>query len=244
MQLWITAEECEDRSPGWLDQAKDAAWRTADGKPFIGRIDSRFGFAEVRVQLNPDGTPAFARLCCGEAPNINAVVWGKTESGEIRIGVTVQKRPLADSFEYSVPALEPFVFGQPYVGAFSEKLLLGEEAAETYESAKDASIREAFEEAGVVDIINVTEMSFHNPNPTFVVTWSALFDVEVNLGTVTGQTDRSEGIYRCEYIPIGEVFSRIAQGEHEGISYRQATANDAFLVWLARHPEALAQAVS
>ncbi len=244
MPSWITAKECDEHFPDWLNQAKDAAWRTEDGKPFTGRISSRFGFAEVRVQMKSDGTPDFARLCCGEAPNINAVVWGKTSNGEIRIGVTVQKRPFADSFKYGIPASEPFVFGQPYVGAFNEKSLLGEEAAEVYESARDASVREAFEEAGVVDVINVTEMSFHDPNPTFVVTWSELFDVEVNLDTVTGQTDRSEGIYRCEFLPIKEVLSRIAQGEHEGVSYRQATANDTFLVWIARHPEALAQAVS
>lgn len=62
------------------------------------------------------------------------------------------------------------MFGQPYVGAFNEIALLGEKTAQVYESARDASVREAFEEAGVVDVVNVTEMSFHEPNPTFIVT--------------------------------------------------------------------------
>ena len=85
-------------------------------------------------------------------------------------------------------------------------------------------------------------MEHHNPNPTFCATWSELFSVEVDLSKVTSQTDRSELIYRAEYLPLDEVLSRIGKGEFEGVNYRSATANDAFFVWLARHPRMLEHA--
>ena len=89
----------------------------------------------------------------------------------------------------------------------------------------------------------MNKMGHHNPNPTFCATWSQLLEIQVDLDLVTSQVDSSELIYKAEYLPVSEVYRRIALGEFEGVNYRSATANNALMVWLARHPEALAQAV-
>lgn len=219
---WITLVEAQAIKPdfqqGWILD------------PETGSYKSRFGFAEIRVQLKADGTPDFDRLVVGEAPNINAVVWAR-KNGTIYIGRTVQARPFADRHD-GQPADPAIIFVQPCVMGFNLLRVAGVESA----------LREAAEEAGTADaIIAIEQMRFHNPNPTFCATWSELFEIEVDLDKVQDTTDASELIYKAEYVPLRQALEDIARGWDDGVSYRSATANDALFVWLARHPEFLAE---
>lgn len=243
MQAWITPEDAEERTPGFFAARGENSWQVdAENR----RIHSRFGFAEVRVQTKSDGTPDFDRVVYGEAPNINAVVYG-VRDGTYYVAVVIQARPFADlpisTPENITPADPPIAFGQPCVMGFLNKIV-GSQLATAFETADVAALREAIEEAGALGILSVEEMGHHNPNPTFCATWSQLLEIQVDLEMITSEVDSSELIYRAEYIPVAEVYRRIALGEYDGVNYRSATANNALMVWLARHPEALMQAVS
>lgn len=230
MVAWITALRAEELDPGFFAKRGDNSWAVdAENR----RIHSRFGFAEVRVQTKQDGFPDFDRVVYGEAPNINAVVWGKDADGTIKVAVTVQARPFADQPNGN-PADTPIVFGQPCVMGFLKRIV-GDKVAAAFERADDGAVREAIEEAGIGAIQEIREMDFHNPNPTFCATWSQLLEIKVDLTKVSEHTDLDELIYRAEYITVDELFSRIANGEHNGVNYRSATANDAFFVWFTKH---------
>jgi hypothetical protein len=203
-----------------------------------GRISSRFGFGEIRVQLKADGSPDFDRLVVGEAPNINCVVWGRDTDGTYKVAVVTQARPFSDMPDGS-PAELPIAFGQPCVMGFRANLGGSRNLAKAFEAADDAAVREALEEAGAAGVVSIRQMGHHNPNPTFVATWSELYEIEVDLTKIREFTDHSELIYRADYVSVREVLRRISEGEHEGANYRSATANDALFVWIARHPEAL-----
>lgn len=238
MPSWITPGRAEELVPGFFAARGENSWQVdANGR----RISSRFGFAEVRVQTKPDGTPDFDRVVYGEAPNINAVIYGIGPYGTCHVAVTVQARPFAD-LPTGEPAETPIVFGQPCVMGFRQAFG-GFNMTKVFEASVGAAAREAIEEAGAEGVLRVIPLGHHNPNPTFVASWSELFEIEVDLTKVTGQTDRSELIYRAEYVPLGELLQRIAHGEHNGVNYRSATANNALFVWLSSHPELLAQLV-
>jgi len=234
MAGWITPAAALEQDPEFFTKRGENAWQI-DAKN--RRIHSRFGFAEVRVQTKPDGTPDFDRAVYGEAPNINAVVYGVRDD-TYYVAVVIQARPFSDLPD-GTPADLPIKFGQPCVMGFLNKIV-GQQLAAAFESADEAAIREALEEAGATGILSVEAMGFHNPNPTFCATWSTLLDIQVDLTTVTSRVDAAELIYKAEYLPVREVFRRIAIGEFDGVSYRAATPNSAFMTWLARHPEALA----
>lgn len=235
MSGWMTRNEALAIDPKFFAARGDNSWSM---NPERGEVRSRFGFGQIRVQKRSDGSPDFDRLVYGEAPNINCVVWGRDSDGIYKVGVVIQARPFAD-MPTGEPADTPIAFGQPCVMAFSLRNIVGEGISRAYESGDDTSVREALEEAGAVVIHPPLPMGYHNPNPTFVATWSQLFEIEVDLSKVTEPTDQTELIYRAEYISVKELLARIAEGEHQGVSYRSATANDAFFVWLAKHPEAL-----
>ncbi|OGH21230.1 MAG: hypothetical protein A2958_01880 [Candidatus Levybacteria bacterium RIFCSPLOWO2_01_FULL_38_13] len=239
MASWITAAECEERFPGWLAARGENGWRVDVAKRCIS---SRFGFAEVRVQLNQDGTPAFDRVVCGEAPNINAVAY-YVKDGVWYIGVTFQVRPFAD-LAYGVPADPPIKFAQPVMG-FRDKIV-GKVASAVFESAPEGAKREVLEEAGVNDVMSIQSMGQHWGNPTGpLVTPTDLLEIQVNPESIdTSKLDREELIYKCEYLSTSELVSRIASGEHDGVNYRASVAMNTFFVFFARHPEALAQATS
>ncbi|MEK7573529.1 MAG: hypothetical protein AAB531_03840 [Patescibacteria group bacterium] len=231
MKAWIFAREAKASVPGFFRKRGKNAWRI-DGKNH--RIHSNFGFAEVRVQTKPDGTPDFDRAVYGESPSINAVAYGIDADGIYRVLVVFQERPFADMPD-GVPADPPIVFGQPCVMAFN---------ADKAETMVATAIRELEEEGGAGSkalISSADKMGHHNPNPTFVVTWSELFEIRVDLNKVGIPTDTEERIKGTAWLPIREVLERIGNGEHSGINYRNATANDTLFVWLARHPEALVQ---
>jgi hypothetical protein len=221
---------------GWLsaeaDKVRDAigagkliiGWKRRSGNP--EGYYSEHGFAEHRVQLDPDGRPAFDRVVIGEAPNINAVVYGYRPNGVLYVGVIIQARPFADKPDRT-PADPPIVFAQPCVMGFNLERVAG----------KDAAIREASEEAGTESaILKIESLGLHNPNPTFCATWSELFAIQVDLDLVEERVDESELIYRAEYLQLAELIRRIGLGEYKGVNYRSATANDALFVWLSRHP--------
>jgi 8-oxo-dGTP pyrophosphatase MutT (NUDIX family) len=211
---WVTLKEAHE-----LDPEFKPGWSY---NPETGSYESRFGKVESRVQLKADGSLDFDRMVYHESANINAVVWGRDEDGEIRVAITIQGRPFADD-PYGGPS-EPIIFGQPCVMGFNLARVAGE----------DAAIREASEEAGTQSaVIDVRFLGHHNPNPTFCATWSDLLSIQVDLTKVTDQVDRKELIYRAEYVPIKELLRRISVSQYEGVNYRSATANDAFFVWLA-----------
>lgn len=230
MPGWISVQEALRMDPDFFKKRGENSW-TSD--PENIRISSNFGFAEDRVQLKDDGTLDFDRVVYGEAPNINAVVWGKDADGNIKVGVTIQARPFADN-PNGTPADPPLIFAQPCVMGFLQRIV-GEPLASAFEKADQGALREAMEEAGVSTIKDIRYLGHHNPNPTFVATWSQLLEIEVDLQEVSEHTDRAELIYRAEYLSLEELFARIGSGVHRGINYRSATANDAFLVWLVNH---------
>jgi|TARA_B100002003_G_scaffold22790_1_gene18800 ADP-ribose pyrophosphatase YjhB (NUDIX family) len=112
--------------------------------------------------------------------------------------------------------------------------LLGEDGA-------TAALREAREETGATTIINITQPKYpwHNPNPTFVGTWSELYFVEVDLERIEKlKTAREEPIYGAEYVPIPELIRRVAEGKNtQGEVYRMCTANSLWFIFFCTHPE-------
>ncbi|MEK7605314.1 MAG: hypothetical protein AAB478_02190 [Patescibacteria group bacterium] len=233
---WVTPQEASRRTFNFFKDRGVNSWHLDRSNK---RFFSRFGFAEVRVQTKADGTPDFDRVVVGEAPNINAVCWYR-KGGIIYIAVVIQARPLADKPD-GTPADPPIIFAQPCVMGFKEKIL-GTNLAAAFESDDDAVRREALQEAGARGIKNITFLGYHNPNPTFCATWSEVWDVEVDPKMISDQLDATELIFRAEYIPALLVLARIGTDVHDGVSYRAATPNDAFTIWLARHmPEVLYQ---
>ncbi|OGC51806.1 hypothetical protein A2982_03245 [candidate division WWE3 bacterium RIFCSPLOWO2_01_FULL_39_13] len=235
MPTWVSPQEAERRLPGFFKERGENAWKLDVPSR---RMYSRSGFAQVRVQTKPDGSPYFDHVVYGEAPGVNAVTWGVTEDGIYKVAVVVQARPFADTPD-GQPADPPIIFGQPAVMGSLKRVVGEEETVEAFEKAEDCALREAVEEAGVGAIKAITLLGYHNPNPASCATWSELLDIEVDLTKVSEHTDKEELIFRAEYLPVREILRRIGVGEHEGVNYRSATANSAFLVWLCRHPEAL-----
>jgi len=115
-----------------------------------------------------------------------------------------------------------------------------------FESATEGATREALEEAGVQNIIFIKSMGQHWGNPTGpLVTPSDLLEIQVDPETLdTSKLDREELIYKCEYLSAHKLVTRIGLGFYDGVSYRASVAMNTFFVFFARHPEALAQAIS
>jgi len=80
---------------------------------------------------------------------------------------------------------------------------------------------------------------WHNPNPTFVATWSDLVFVEVDFKAITAlKHDRHEPIFSAEYISATELRSRVAKGrDDQNALYRMCTANSAWFIFFCTHPE-------
>lgn len=215
-----------------------------DGSETRGRdweCVSEFGLVSSAVVVDANGDPLFDRPVYREAPNVNIVAWGRDASGTVKVGVIRQPRPHADDPEKPGDGHPPMVFGQIPMG-FLEKII-GKDMIARYESVERGAAREVAEEtgAGVVRSIERPATPWHNPNPAFVATWSDLLFVEVDLEKVEAlKADRSEPIFSAEYVPIPELLRRIRDGKDEqGAVYRMCTANSAWMVFFACHPELL-----
>lgn len=229
-KAWITLKRALKLDPGFLEKRKGKEW---EYDPKRDGFYSLYGFAQYRVQVDKNGMPDFGRVVYGEAENINVPVWGVDKDGVPRVLIVFQERPFADQ-PNGKPSSPPIVFGQPCVLAFN---------IDRAESIIATVLRELLEEGGVPPealIGKPVKMGVHAPAPTFCATWSNLFEVKVDLSKVILPTDTEERITGTAWLPVREVISRIGKGKHDGINYRYATANGAFFVWLARHPELLA----
>jgi ADP-ribose pyrophosphatase YjhB (NUDIX family) len=196
-------------------------------------VQSSFGSVQTAVVLDASGSPVFDRPIYSEAPNVNMVAYGRSSDGQTKVAVIRQPRPHADDPEVRhTHGHAPIVFGQVPMG-FIEKIL--------GESVEEAAERETFEETGARTVLSVTRPAcpYHNPNPTFVRTWSDLVFVEVDLERIESlRSTRDEPIYSAEYIPVPELLRRIKDGRDEqGALYRMCTANSVWLIFFATFPE-------
>jgi hypothetical protein len=202
------------------------------------KATSRFGKVEDVVVINADGSPAFNRPRYHEAPNTNMVAWGHDpKTGDVRIAMLTEERPHA--LHPSDSSLnEALKFGQVPMG-FKDKII-GKDLIEEYESAIQGAIRELGEETGARTIISVYEPTFpfHNPNPTFVATWSELVFVQVNLEKIEEKKlGKNEMIYKAEYLTIPELLNRIRQGQtQDGAIYRACTSLSILMIFFATFP--------
>lgn len=229
MAGWVTLEEALRLDPDFK-----AGWSC---DPTGHWSHPMFGSAEQRVQLKPDGMPAFDRVIVGETPNINAVVWGREPDGTVKIAVIIQARPFADNPD-GTPADPSIIFGQPCVMGFTPE---GIGAA--------GAFREASEEAGAEHafIGKPEDLGYINPNSTFCASWTKCWAIQVDLSRVTGETDRTEGIFKAPYVPLGDVIERIGRGFHTDpdlgrIEYSSAMPNSVLQRWLYRHPVIMGEA--
>ena len=126
----IPPSEAIKRNPDFFDsRPENVNWKLRV-RHLDGRVEelpngtdweavSRFGTVRSAVVTNPDGSPAFDRPRYDEAPNINAVAWGRDKkTGEIKIGIISQVRPHADNvFEETD---QPMTFESVPVGFMDE----------------------------------------------------------------------------------------------------------------------------
>lgn len=201
------------------------------------RAESRFGSVHTAVVFDTDGKPVYDRPAYREAPSVNIIAWGRTRnwfsrSESVHIAIIRQPRPHADDPEHPGDDHKAVVFGQIPMG-FMEKIL--------GESGEAAARRETGEETGASAIISVTQPKYpwHNPNPTFVATWSDLYFVEVDLAKIAKlKIDRNEPIFSAEYVPAEELIRRIREGkDEEGAVYRMCTANSLWMIFFSTYPE-------
>jgi ADP-ribose pyrophosphatase YjhB (NUDIX family) len=218
-----------EHAAGWIlrvngvDMPRDTEWS----------VQSKFGSVQTAVVLDKDGKPVFDRPSYHEAPNVNLVVWGRNRAGEVKIAVIRQPRPHADNPQQS-PELknESIVFGQTPMG-FAEKVL--------GESPEDAARRETNEETGAKIVLSIErpKCPWHNPNPTFVATWSDLLFVQVDLEKIEElKSTRNEPIFSAEFISPAELIHRVCEGEDDhGAMYRMCTTNSVWFIFFCVHPE-------
>lgn len=232
MTATVALSAVPDHKPGWS--------MFVNGSLYSGdwKAQSRFGSVESAVVLNPDGTPNFDRPLYREAANVNVVAWGRTAAGEVHLATISQPRPHADDPEQpGVNGHKPIVFGQIAMG-FADKIF-----GEQVEKAEDAATREVGEEVGARVVKSVERPAYprHNPNPTFVATWSDLLFVEVDLDQIEAlRPNKNEPIFKAEFITVPELLRRIKEGrDADGAVYRMCTANSAWMIFFACHPELL-----
>lgn len=248
----IDLTEAEKRKPGFFTgRSDDLNWRltvrTPDGQ--VQQLPpgtdwfatSRFGKVEDVVVINADGSPAFNRPRYHEAPNTNSVAWGFDPiTGDVKIAMLTEERPHA--LHPTNPELsESLKFGQVPMG-FKDKII-GKGLVEEFESAEEGAIRELGEETGLRTILAKVRPAFpfHNPNPTFVATWSELVFIQVNLDKIEEQRlGKSEMIYKAEYLTVSELFNRIKQGQTEdGAIYRACTSLSILMIFFCTFPQFL-----
>ena len=220
-QNWVLRIKKED---GAIEEYEGVDWEAV----------SPFGAVRSAVVTDNEGKPVFDRPRYEEKPNVNVVAWGRDiKTGQIRLALISQPRPHSDD-PINPDNTEQLVFAQIPMG--SKDGLFGKDQIEAYESTKDAAIRETGEETGASVICDISqpEFPFHNPNPTFVGTWSDLVFVEVDLDQIEKlKFDRKEPIFKAEYVPLKEVWKEIRAGKTDRGITRMCTSNSALLIYLS-----------
>lgn len=227
-------------------RASEKRWRLVVGGgagPIIPCTDwmcmSPFGSVEGAVVVDAEGKPAFDRPLYREAPSVNVVAYGIDSDGVAKFAVVSQPRPHADDPEQpGSNDHDPVVFGQIVMGFLAK--VIGKDLVDAYESVKAGAAREIAEESGAQVILDIERPAYpwHNPNPTFVATWSDLVFVKVDLGAIGKfRSTRGEPIFNAEFIPASELMRRVRDGKHENAVYRMCTANSAWFIFFCTHPE-------
>lgn len=197
-------------------------------------VKSRFGSIKTAVVINPDGS-MFDKPIVYEAPSTNVVAWGVAKDGKARVGVIRQPRPHADDTKDQWKnGHNPIVIGQLPMG-YLEKI------AGEIETPEAGAAREVGEEMGATAVLNVErpKCPWHNPNQTFMGSWTDLVFVQVDLEKIEAlKADHNEPIYSAEYVTVPELLRRIREGRDEqGAYYRMGTANSLWFIFFATHPE-------
>lgn len=218
----------------WTLRVKESGGKTHE---FVGadwEAVSRFGEVRNVVVFGLDGKPSFDRPEYREAPNVNMVAWG-IKDGIAHIAILHEARPHADN-PVNPSSKNPMVFGQIPMGFLNK--LLGQDRK--FEPGANGAVREIVEETGATAVISVRQSLFpwHNPNPTFVATWSELYFVQVDLDKIEAlKPSHGEMIYKAEYIPVAELMERIRKGQHKGALYRAATTLSILMIFFATYPQ-------
>ena len=237
-------EALKRKADFFLKRPADVNWTlkvtTPDGKihTFPYGTDweavSRFGKVESVVVTDENGNPVFDRPRYHEAPNVNVIVWGQDQDGNIKVALLTEERPHAQH-PTDPNFSESLKFQQIPMGFLNK--LLGKEEAEHFESAKSGAIRETREETGASAVISITQppFPFQNPNPTFVATWSELFIIQVDLNKIEQlKLERGEMIYKAEYVLYEELLRRIWEGQNEeGALFRGCTSLSLLAIFFA-----------
>lgn len=230
----ISPEFFEGRPQNWVLRVKKADGTVEEFEGVDWEAVSPFGSVRSAVVTDEAGKPIFDRPRYEERPNVNVVAWGRDKkTGQVRVALISQPRPHADD-PTNPENSEQLIFAQIPMG-FKEGLF-GKDQVEEYESSKDAAIRETGEEtgAGVIKDILQPEFPYHNPNPTFIGTWSDLVFVEVDLEKIEKlKFDRNEPIFKAEYVPLKEVWKEIRSGKTDRGITRMCTSNSALLIYLS-----------
>ena len=224
----------EGRPQNWVLRIKKPDGTIEEHTGVDWEAVSPFGAVRSAVVTDSEGQPIFDRPRYEEAPNVNIVAWGRDKNTrQIKVALISQPRPHADD-PINPQNDEQLVFAQIPMG-FKEKLL-GKDQLDAYESSKEAASRETSEETGASVIKDITqpEFPYHNPNPTFVGTWSDLVFVEVDLEKIEElKPDRNELIFKADYVPLKEVWKEIRAGKTDRGITRMCTSNSALLIYLS-----------
>ncbi len=195
---------------------------------------SRFGSYRSAVVTDNEGNPLYDKPRSDEAPNVNIIAWGKDQNThEVKVAIISQARPHADN-EFETDNIDPMVFEQIPMG-FKDKII-GKDQIEKFESVNEAASRETTEETGAFAVLDITypEYPKHYPNPSFIGTTSDLVFVEVDLNQIDKmKMDRTEPIFKSDYIPVSKLLKDIKNGKTDHGYARMCTANSAILIFLA-----------
>ena len=230
----VTPDFFEERPQNWVLRIKKVDGTIEEHVGVDWEAISPFGAVRSAVVTDEAGKPIFDRPRYEEAPNVNVVAWGRDrKTRQIKVALISQPRPHADD-PTNPKNTEQLVFAQIPMG-FKDKLF-GKDQIEAFESSQEAAARETGEETGATVIRDIfqPEFPFHNPNPTFVGTWSDLVFVEVDLDKIEElKADRNELIFKAEYVPLKEVWKEIRVGKTDRGITRMCTSNSALIIYLS-----------
>lgn len=248
----IMPSEAKQRKPDFFaKRPEDVNWtlkvKTEDGKEleFVGvdwKASSKFGSVENVVAIGLDDQPIFDRPVYSEAPNVNVVAWGRdTRTGEVRIAIITEQRPHANHPTQPDSTI-PLNFAQIPMG-FLEKII-GKTELSKLEFGKAAAMREVEEETGASVVRGVSQPAcpWQNPSPSFVASWSGIYFIEVDLDRIGEmKKEKTEPIYKAEYLLIKELLARIREGQNLSIPeapiFRACTSLSALMIFFSCNPE-------